>query len=117
MDSADQPMSAKSTKTYTLEATEGINLKTNQHTLDGNVLIKGNLNVEHDLRIGGEGYKPSDGEWAAGGVAAGAPFAAQVADNRKIRYENGAFVVDGDLIVHGDLRVHGTVTATEFVRA
>jgi len=31
------------------------------------VLIKGNLNVEHDLRINGEGYEPSDGEWLASG--------------------------------------------------
>jgi len=128
MDSADETISAKSTKSFSVEATEGINLKTNLHTLDGHVLIKGNLNVEHDLRFGGEGYKPSDGEWLAGGVAAVAALGVQVAEpaggvadkvplSRMIRIERGAVVVSGDLIVDGDLQVRGTVTATEFVKA
>jgi len=119
MDASDQPISAKSTKTFSVEATDGINMKTNQHTFDGNVAIKGTLTVDHDLRIGGEGYKPSDGEWLAGGVAAVAPLGSPLKQplSRLIRIEGRKVTVDGDLIVNGDLRVNGTVTAREFVTA
>jgi len=119
----DQAISATSTKSFSVDAKEGINLKTDKHVLEGDVLIKGNLNVEHDLRINGEGYKPSDGLWLAGGVAAASspisgratpPLTPPVAN--LIKFENGNVVIEGDLIVGGNLRVHGTITAKEFVR-
>jgi len=123
MDSADQPMSAKTTKTFSVEATESINMKTPNHTFDGDVLIKGNLNVEHDLRIGGEGYKPGDGPWAAGGVAAAASATTARAIPRQplladvVKVEAGKVTIDADLIIDGDLRVTGVVTARDFVKA
>jgi len=117
MDGKDQAISATSTKTFSVDAKEGINLKTDKHTFEGDVLIKGNLNVEKDLRINGEGYKPGDGPWADGGVASAAPIAQELSLPQCFKVEDGKVTVDGDLIIDGDLRVTGTVTAKEFVRA
>lgn len=124
MDAADQPMTAKTTKTFSVEASESVNLKSANHTIEGDLLVKGNVNIEHDLRINGEGYKPSDGEWLAGGVAAAAPVAVALSGaavkvplSRKIRIEGETVVVDGDLRIDGDLHVTGVVRAKDFVKA
>ena len=118
MDASDQPMSAKTTKSYSIEATEALNLKSDKHTIEGDVLIKGNLNVEHDLRINGEGYKPSGGEWLPGSVTAAATTLALAPTLATVvRIENGHVLVEADLIVEGDLRVIGVVTARDFVKA
>jgi len=112
----DQAITATSTATFSVDAKAGINMKTDKHTFEGDVTIKGNLNVEHDLRIGGEGYKPSDGEWLAGGV--GASFAATSLDKQpqKVRMVGDAVIVSGDLFVDGNLKVTGKVYALDFVR-
>jgi len=121
LEGKDQAITAKSTATFSVEASQGITLKASNHTFDGDVLIKGNLNVEHDLRIGGEGYKPGDGPWAAGGVAAASTTTARTTSRALpladvMKYEDGKVTIDADLIVNGDLCVKGTVTAKDFVR-
>jgi len=118
LEGKDQAITATSTGSFSVDAKAGINLKTDNHTLDGNVTIKGNLNVEGDLRISGEGYKPSDGEWLVGSV--GASFAAVSAtaakQPQKVQVIDNMVLVNGDLLVTGDLRVTGKVYARDFVR-
>ena len=74
-----------------------------------------------DLRINGEGYKPSGDEWLAGGVGASSPLGvatkAKAPASAYLRYEDGKVMIDGDLIVDGNLRVNGTVTTRDFVKA
>ena len=57
---ADEDITTKSKKSIIQEAGEGMTRKAKSHTFEGDVNIKGNL------RISGEGFKPSNGEWAAG---------------------------------------------------
>jgi len=122
MDASDQPISAKTEKSWSVEAKEAINMKTDKHTFEGDVLIKGNLNVEKDLRIGGEGYKPGDGPWAAGGVESSTALLIRSTPPvltlpLVVRSEDGKVIIECNLIVQGNLRVNGIVTASEFVRA
>ena len=127
MDGSDQAISAKTTKSFSVEATEGINMKTDKHVFDGDVLIKGNLDVTKDLRISGEGYKPGDGPWADGhaeGAAtsleqavAHAPALADLIKAEKLEGNpDPVVVVEGDLIVRGDMFVNGVIHARDFVR-
>jgi len=114
-------------KTINIKADQAINFKTPTHTFDGDVLIKGELKVVKNLRVGMEGYKPSNGEWLAGGVD-GMGNVAMTAEQRayqerkkaiasKIRIDDsGNVFIDGDFTVTGDLTVNGVVRAKDFVK-
>jgi|GEM_PF-1675516 len=121
MDGSDQVISAKTTKSFSVEATEGINMKTDKHIFEGDVLIKGNLDVTKDLRISDEGYKPGDGPWADGHAEGAAASLAQAVAHGPaladlIKLEDGVVTIAGDLYIEGDLHVDGVVTAKDFVR-
>jgi phage gp45-like len=111
-----------------------INYKAPTHTFEGNVVIKGELKVEQDikglknLRIKLEGYKPSNGDWVAGDVTAlGEPIeeadltaeqkaflARKRAIMDKIRITDEGVFIDGDFTITGDLTVTGVVRAKRF---
>lgn len=119
-DADDTPITSKTKKTFSVEATDGINLKTKLHTFEGDVVIKGELRVAKDIKTDMDGYKPTGPEWKPG--SAGVGSLAQTLEGTpladKIRVgPNGEVMIDADLVVAGDLKVSGTVYAKDFVRA
>lgn len=119
-DADDTPITTKTKKSFSLEAPEGINLKTDIHTFEGDVVIKGELRVAKDIKTDAQGYKPTGPEWAPGsaGVGASAEVLARTNLDGKIKLgPNGEVMIDADLFVNGDLKVTGTIYAKDFVRA
>jgi phage gp45-like len=95
-DADDQPIAIKTKKKLTQEAES-------HH-------YKGTVNIDGDLRISGEAFKPTGPAWAGGSID---PTRQSVLDKLSIG-PNGELIVSGDLVVRGDLNVGGTVTAKMF---
>lgn len=119
-DADDTPITTKTKKAFSLEAKEGINLKTDLHTFEGDVVIKGELRVAKDIKTDMDGYKPTGPEWKPGsagvGMSADVLSRTMLADKIKLG-PNGEVMIDADLVVSGDLTVTGTIKAKDFVRA
>jgi hypothetical protein len=120
MDGDDQPISAKTKKSFSIEAEESIDMKTKTHTFDGDVIIKGELRVKKDIKTDADGFKPTGPEWKPGN--AGVPLSDQelvakspLADRIRLG-PDGEIIIDADLTVSGNLRVTGTITAKGFKR-
>jgi phage gp45-like len=100
IDADDQPVEIKTKKKLSQEAES-------HH-------FKGTVNIDGDLRISKQAFKPTGPEWASGTVdPTQTPLQAAVLDKLSIG-PNGELIVNGDLTVRGNLNVSGTVVAKLF---